>query len=62
MSKSLKITLVKSVVGFSQRQRNTVKALGLGKIDSKVVHDDNPQIRGMVNSIRHLLSVEEIDN
>ena len=53
---------MKSVVGVSQRQRNTVKALGLGKIDSKVVHDDNPQIRGMVNSIRHLLSVEEIDN
>lgn len=62
MAKKLKIKLVKSVIGYSQRQRATVKALGLGKINSEVVHADNPQIRGMANSIRHLLSVEEIDN
>lgn len=61
MAKKLKIRLKKSVIGFSYRQRRTVKALGLGKVNSEVVHEDSPQIRGMIRSIEHLLSVEEIE-
>ncbi|HOI35451.1 MAG TPA: 50S ribosomal protein L30, partial [Mesotoga infera] len=37
-----------------------VKALGLGKLDSEMVHQDTPQIRGMINAVRHLLAVEEL--
>ena len=58
MSK-LKITLTKSVIGRKQDQIATVKALGLKKIRDVVEHEDTPQIRGMVNKVIHLLSVEE---
>lgn len=56
----LKITLVKSVNGVKEKQRATVKALGLKKIGSSVEQADNPQIRGMVNVVSHLVKVEEI--
>ncbi|MBR6755943.1 MAG: 50S ribosomal protein L30 [Peptococcaceae bacterium] len=56
----LKITLVKSVIGSSERQRNVVKALGLKKTNSSVVQEDTPTIRGMVNKVSHLVSVEEV--
>lgn len=55
----LKITLVRSVIGTSQDQRATVKALGLKKTNSTVEKEDNPQIRGMVRKVAHLLQVEE---
>ena len=58
MSK-LKITLTKSVIGRKQDQIATVKALGLKKIRDVVEHEDTPQIRGMINKVVHLLSVEE---
>ena len=58
MSK-LKITLKKSVIGSKQDQIATVKALGLKKIRDVVEHEDTPQIRGMINKVIHLLSVEE---
>ncbi|AKI97904.1 50S ribosomal protein L30 [Kosmotoga pacifica] len=61
MAKKLKIRLKRSVIGFNYRQRRTVKALGLKKVNSEVIHEDSPQIRGMVKSIKHLLSVEEIE-
>ena len=57
----LKITLVKSVIGSSERQRNVVKALGLKKTNSSVVQEDTPTIRGMVNKVSHLVSVEEVE-
>ena len=58
MSK-LRITLIKSVIGRKQDQIATVKALGLKKIRDVKEHEDTPQIRGMINKVIHLLSVEE---
>ncbi len=56
----LKITLVKSVIGYSEHQRNIVKALGLKKTQSSVIQEDTPSIRGMINKVSHLVSVEEV--
>lgn len=56
----LKITLVKSVIGYSEHQRNIVKALGLKKTQSSVIQEDTPSIRGMINKVTHLVSVEEV--
>ena len=53
----ISITLKSSIIGASKRQVATVKALGLGKIDSTVVHEDTPQIRGMIAKVNHLVSV-----
>ena len=56
----LKITLKRSVIGRPQNQRDTVKALGLGKVNSTVVKTANDAIKGMVNTVAHLVDVEEI--
>ncbi|RHH67057.1 MULTISPECIES: 50S ribosomal protein L30 [Vagococcus] len=56
----LKITLKRSVIGRPQNQRDTVKALGLKKTHSTVVKPNNEAIKGMVNTISHLVDVEEI--
>lgn len=56
----LKITLVKSTIGCLQNQKATIEALGLKKIRSEVVHEDNPAIRGMIFRVKHLVKVEEI--
>ncbi|EOT25643.1 50S ribosomal protein L30 [Enterococcus sp. DIV2402] len=56
----LKITLKRSVIGRPQNQRDTVKALGLGKVNSTVVKPANDAIKGMVNTVAHLVDVEEI--
>jgi len=56
----LKITLVRGLSKAQEKQVATVKALGLKKIGSSVVQEDNPQIRGMINKVSHLVSVEEI--
>lgn len=56
----LKITLVRSTIGCLQKQKATVAALGLRKIRSEVTHEDNPAIRGMINRVSHLVSVEEV--
>lgn len=60
MSK-LKITLVKSVIGRKKDQIATVEALGLKKIRDVVEHNDTPAIRGMVDKVSHLVSVEEAE-
>ena len=60
MAKKLKITLVKSTLGRKDDQIATVAALGLHKIRSEVTHNDTPQIRGMVEKVKHLISMEEI--
>ncbi|MDO8683616.1 MAG: 50S ribosomal protein L30 [Armatimonadota bacterium] len=57
----LKITLKKSLIGFNGKQRKTVKALGLGKLDSWVLQADSPQIRGMIKKVTHLLQVEQLE-
>lgn len=62
MAKKLKIKLVRSPIGYNRRQRATLKALGLRKISDEAVHDDSPQIRGMINAVIHMLEVKEIEN
>ena len=56
----IKVTLVKSIIGCKKDQIATVAALGLKKIRDEKVHDDTPQIKGMVSKVCHLVSVEEI--
>jgi len=60
MSKQLEITLNRSVIGRKGNQVKTVRALGLKKINDTVVHNDNDAIRGMVNTISHLITVKEL--
>jgi len=62
MAKKLRITLVKSVIGYNKKQKATATALGLNRINQQVERVDNPQIRGMVNKISHLVQVEEIED
>lgn len=56
----LRITLVRSTIGRPADQGRTVKSLGLRRLNSTVERPDNPSIRGMVNKIRHLVTVEEV--
>lgn len=56
----IRIKLVKSIIGRKKDQVDTVKALGLKKLNSIVEQDDTPQIRGMINKVSFLLEVEEI--
>jgi large subunit ribosomal protein L30 len=56
----VKIKQVKSVIDRSKRQKDTVRALGLKKINQEVVHVATPQIMGMVDKVRHLVTVEEV--
>ena len=55
----IKITQVKSIIDRSQRQKDTMKALGLRKINHSVVKEATPQILGMVAKVNHLIKVEE---
>lgn len=56
----LRITWVKSAIGYSQRQKDTIRALGLRRLGQSIERPDNPAVRGMVNSVSHLVKVEEI--
>jgi len=55
----IRITLVKSVIGRPGTQRSVVTALGLGKLNSFVVKEDSPTVKGMINKVSHLVKVEE---
>ncbi|WP_209325760.1 50S ribosomal protein L30 [Brevibacterium renqingii] len=57
----LKVTQRKSAIGGRQSQRDTLRSLGLKRINDVVVQDDRPEIRGMINTVRHLVTVEEVD-
>jgi len=59
-TKTLKITQVKSGIGYKQKAKATLEALGLRKIHQTVEHQDTPVIRGMINVIPYLLKVEEL--
>ena len=59
MPKTLKVTLVKSIIGLSPKQEATVKALGLRHIRQMVEHEDSPTVRGMINAVPFCLRVEE---
>jgi large subunit ribosomal protein L30 len=59
MANKLEITLTRSVIGRPQDQRETVKALGLRKVNQTVEQQDNPAMRGMVKKVAHLVTVKE---
>lgn len=57
----LKVTQTRSTIDRKEPQKRTIKALGLGRPHSTVIHNDTPQIRGMIRAVTHLVTVEEID-
>jgi large subunit ribosomal protein L30 len=57
----LKVTQIKSGIGGKQNQRETLRSLGLKRLSDVVVKEDRPEIRGMVQTVRHLVVVEEVD-
>ena len=59
MAKTLKITLTKSPITYAKNQRDTLKALGLTKMQKTVEKPDNEAIRGMIKTVAHLVTVEE---
>jgi large subunit ribosomal protein L30 len=58
--KKLKVTLIRSTINRIEDHKRVVKSLGLGKLNSSRIHDDNPCIRGMINKVSYLLKVEEV--
>lgn len=58
----LKVKLVRSTIKRVENQKRVVNALGLHKMNSEKIHDDNPVIRGMIYKVRHLLEVTEIND
>jgi large subunit ribosomal protein L30 len=61
MAKRLKVTQVKSSNGGKQNQRDSLRTLGLKRIGDIVVKEDNKSVRGLVDTVAHLVKVEEID-
>ncbi len=61
MAKKLKITQTRSIIDRPKDQKRTIEALGLGRPNYVKVHNDTPQIRGMVEKVKHLVKVEEIE-
>ena len=59
--KRLKVTQVRSTIGGTQGQRDTVRSLGLKRIGDVVLKEDRPEIRGMVSTVAHLVAVEEVE-
>jgi large subunit ribosomal protein L30 len=57
----LKVTQIKSGIGGKQNQRDTLRSLGLKRINDTVVKEDRPEIRGMVQTVTHLVTVEEVE-
>ncbi|MBO9367692.1 MAG: 50S ribosomal protein L30 [Chloroflexi bacterium] len=58
-AKTLRVTLVRSPIGYSKEQKATVRALGLRRLHQTVEHEDTPAIRGMIRKVIHLVRVEE---
>lgn len=59
-TKKLRITQKGSIIDQLERTKRTIKALGLGRPRYSVVKTDTPQVRGMINVVRHLVTVEEV--
>ncbi len=57
----LRVTWVKSAIGYSIDQKRTIKSLGLRRLNQSVVHEDCSSLRGMITKVRHLLKVEAAD-
>tara|TARA_Y100000590_G_scaffold247061_1_gene277572 strand:+ start:1971 stop:2153 length:183 start_codon:yes stop_codon:yes gene_type:complete len=60
MSKKIKITQVKSAIGYNKKTKATIEALGLKKINNTVVLNDTESLRGMVVKVQHLVRIEEL--
>ncbi len=58
---ALKVKQTKSSIGCKQNQRDTLRSLGLKRIGHEVVKEDRPEVRGMLQTVRHLIVVEEVD-
>jgi large subunit ribosomal protein L30 len=61
MMAQLKVTQTRSEIGGTKGQRASLRSLGLKRIGQSVVKDDRPEFRGMINAVRHLVTVEEVD-
>ena len=57
----LKVTQTRSLIGSKQNQRETLRSLGLKRINDAVVKEDRPEIRGMIRTVTHLVRVEEVE-
>ncbi len=57
----IKVTQARSVIGSLEKHKRTVRALGLKRIRDSRMHQDTPQIRGMIHKVRHLVKVEEVE-
>lgn len=56
----VQVKLVKSIIGQNKKNKATIEALGLGKIDSTVEHELNPQIEGMLRKVNHIVEITEL--
>jgi len=61
MMARLKVTQIRSGIGGKQNQRDTLRTLGLKRIGDSAVKEDRPEVRGMVKTVAHLVTVEEVD-
>jgi large subunit ribosomal protein L30 len=59
--KTLRVTWIKSSIGYPKRQKGTIRALGLRRLGQSVEHKDTPVIRGMINNVDHLVEVQEVE-
>jgi large subunit ribosomal protein L30 len=60
-TKRLRVTYVKSAIGYDVKQKQTIEALGLRRLQQVIVHPDTPAVRGMLNKVSHLVQVEEVE-
>jgi len=56
----VRIRYKKSIIGYNQRQRDTIRSLGFSRLNSVIEREDSPTLRGMLHAVRHLVEVEEV--
>ncbi len=61
MANRLKVTQTRSCIGYKVKAKRTIEALGLKRMHHTVIHNDTPQIRGMIFVVKHMVQVEEIE-
>jgi large subunit ribosomal protein L30 len=61
VGRKLKVTLIRSYIGRPEKHRRVLRGMGLMKMNKTVILDDTPEIRGMVNKVCHLVSMEEVE-
>ncbi|MEA3439656.1 MAG: 50S ribosomal protein L30 [Chloroflexota bacterium] len=62
IQKIFHVTLVKSPIGYSERQKGTIRALGLRRMNQTVEHVDTPTLRGMLHKVSHLVDIKEVND